>query len=319
MLTAVAHDPLKYQVDLPFEATWYPMGYPVELESNSRDALRVAADLWRRYPCLSETAPVRLRIIAGSASPVSPCEASPPRGQDHLLSIVHGPQDFAMADLSRGFAFACLSPSSLSDPEYFRYYFLEPLVYVMLAARHFVFAHASCISRDGRAILLSGDSGSGKTCLAFACAQRGWDFVSGDAVHIVRGREDRLVIGRPYEIRFRESARLLFPELWRFRPQLRASGKIDLEFDPAELNIRTALQSHARHIVFLERSNSLSSPHLDNVSREDAMERLEEAICFGDDHTRSQQRLALAHFAELPLWRLRYSDPDQAERILRSL
>ena len=45
--------------------------------------------------------------------------------------------------------------------------------------------------------------------------------ISDDATHIVRGRPDRAVVGRPFRIRFRESSRGLFPELNQFTPELR--------------------------------------------------------------------------------------------------
>jgi hypothetical protein len=309
-------DPVCHRVELPFRTVFHPMGYPVEVKSNSAEALAVATDLWSRYPVLSDAEPVRIRVISKtvrSASPLAPC---PPRVDGHLFSIVHGPHDFAAADLSAGLAFASLSPETIADHAYFCYHFLEPVVYLMQGARHFVFVHASCISRSGRAILLCGESGAGKTCLAYACAMRGWDFVSGDAVHIVRARKDRSVIGRPYEIRFRPEARELFPELHYCPAELRANGKVDVEVDTTELGLSTALESVARHVVFLERSGR---PRLERCSREMTMRMLEGTICFGDDPCRVEQRAALAHFVETPAWRLFYSDLDQAEAMLASL
>ena len=259
---------------------------------------------------------MRIRVIANTARSDSSPKPFPPRVQGHLCSIFHGPDNFAIADLSAGFAFAFLSPDCIADRAYFRYHFLEPLVYLMQGARHFVFVHASCISRNGRAILLCGESGAGKTCLAYACARRGWDFVSGDAVHIVRERKDRTIIGRPYEIRFRPEARELFPELHSFPIEPRANGKSDLEVDTALLAIPTTVQSAARHIVFIERSGR---PRLERCSQEFAMRTLEGTICFGDDQCRLEQRTALAHFVKMAAWRLHYSDLDQAEALLRSL
>jgi len=311
-----SRDPLRYDVDLPFREIFYPMGFPVEISTNFKPALQVAARLWSKYPALSNTEPVRIRIICEGDSKAAPTEPAPPRGQGHLVTIVHGPHDFGIADLAKGFAFACLSQMAVSDYSYFRYHFLEPLVYVMQAARHFVFVHASCISINGSAIVLCGDSGSGKTCLAYACAKRGWDFVSGDAVHIVRGSEDYTVIGRPYEIRFRQSARELFPELRVSIPEVRANGKVDLEVDTGDLGIRVALYGTARHIVFIERS-AVSA--IAKYAREDAMRRLEQTICFGDDHTRSLHRDALERFSGLPIWRLQYADALSADRALQKL
>jgi hypothetical protein len=306
----------QHQVNLPFQAIFYPMGYAVELSSTCAGTLETAARLWWRYPSLSDAEPVRIRIICGGSAAGALRAPSRPRVQGQRLFIVHGPEDFAVADLTCGFGFACLSQASISDPAYFRYHFLEPLAYVMQSARHFALIHASCISRNGRGILLCGDSGSGKTCLAYACARRGWDYVSGDAVHIVRGSEDRMVIGRPYEIRFRQSALELFPELFSAVPTLRANGKTDLELDTSALNIPIALHSTACHIVFLDRGRTAG---IEKYPRDHTLRRLEETICYGDGQTRSEQRVALSNISRLPGWRLRYSDLGQAEEMLHSL
>jgi hypothetical protein len=313
---AAGADPSRYNKDLPFRETFYPTGHALEVSSNCTDVLITSAKLWQRYPALSDPQPLRLRIIDGGSHPHSVRHRLPPSGEGHLFSIVHGEHDFAVADLSTGFAFASLSRETLSNRACFGYYFLEPLVYAMLAARYFVLVHASCISRNGRAIVLCGDSGSGKTCLAYACAMLGWDYVAGDAVHVIRGNDNRTVIGRPYEIRFRESAIRLFPELSPFRPAVRPNGKTDLEIDTAELGIPVALRSSARHIVFLERSDAT---RLEKYSTEQAIQSLEKTICYGSDRTRLEQRETLSRFAELPIWRLYYSGPNQAERTLKLL
>lgn len=313
---ALCDDPLLYDAHLPLRAIFHPIGYAVEIRSNSADVLAAAAKLWRRYPALSDAEPMHIRVISSAGTSSSLRHPRPPRGEGHLFTIVHGVDDFAIANLSAGFAFACLSQDSISDPSYFCYHFLQPLAYAMQAARHFVLLHASCISSGGRAIVLCGDSGAGKTCLAYACAKRGWEFVSGDAVHVVRKSCDRLVIGRPYEIRFRESAKALFPELDSSRAGFRANGKIDLEIDTGELDIPIALQSFARHIVFIERANET---RIEKVPLKSAMWKLKETICYGDDRTRLQQWETLRHFAGLPIWRLFYSDLDRAEHTLEWL
>jgi hypothetical protein len=47
-------------------------------------------------------------------------------------------------------------------------------------------AHASGIAVDGRALILIGDSGSGKTTTALALAERGWDLVADDRCFLLR-------------------------------------------------------------------------------------------------------------------------------------
>lgn len=60
--------------------------------------------------------------------------------------------------------------------------------------------HASCVAKDGRAILISGRSGSGKSDLALRLIDRGADLVSDDYT-IVRRVGGKLVATAPENIR----------------------------------------------------------------------------------------------------------------------
>ena len=141
----------------------------------------------------------------------------------------------------------------------------------------------------GRGVLLCGDSGAGKTCLAFACARKGWTFLSGDATAIVRGRDDYRILGRPFEIRFRETARRLFPELERYPRMIRPNGKDDIEVDPQDLRLKCALEGTASQIVFLERSHYPIPAVAETFPSNQALCHLEQAICFGDESSRNDQ------------------------------
>lgn len=56
--------------------------------------------------------------------------------------------------------------------------------------------HASCVAIDGRAVLITGPSGSGKSDLALQLIDRGFTLVSDDQT-IVRRVGDRLVASAP--------------------------------------------------------------------------------------------------------------------------
>ena len=75
-------------------------------------------------------------------------------------------------------------------------------------------------------MLLCGDSGAGKSSLAFACALKGWTYVADDSSRLIRGQQDRVVVGNPYQMRFRESAVHLFLELRNLPLTARASGAL---------------------------------------------------------------------------------------------
>lgn len=314
------NDPLLYTLPLPLEAEYYPIGFPVRLATNAKAILDAADWMWSRFPKLFDRGAMRIKVtVIGDARPSGALPPAPPvlRGQEHLFSIVGDSGNFAAADLNCGFGHICLTPDVAADREYVRYHFLEPLAYVLLAARHVAFVHAACAALDRTAVLLCGASGSGKTCLAYGCARRGWTFLAGDAVAVV-GDGGHRVVGRPFEIRFRHTARRLFPELGKFPAMLRPSGKTDIEVDPSRLNVPSAVEGNANCLVFLDRAAAPAKPAFRPVSRENARRELEEAICFGDESVRRRHAQTLDRLAQLPRVRLRYSDLDLAESALRT-
>lgn len=312
-------DPLLYGHSLPV-TTFYPFGHALELATDSSEVTTAAAAIWSRYPKLFDASPVRFRIAVAQGNAEIRPRPSMPRGQEHLVSIVHGSENFAVADLAQGFGFACLTRDVAGDHAYAAYHFLEPIAYLLLVARRLTILHAACVALDGRAVLLAGHSGSGKTCLSYACARRGWTFLSGDACQFVRGGSDGMVIGRPFSIRFREGAQELFPELSRYPAGHRLNGKVDIDPPIDDLNIAIALQAPAANIVFLDRSTTAVRAAARPVTAAEAFSRLEDVFFFGDDRLRAEQRIALTRFIEpCPAFELTYSDLDEAELVLRDL
>ena len=302
--------------DLFLRRRWYPMGHAVEIATNSHEALCAAALIWDDYEPLSAAPPVQIRIEAHEGavprtSTVTTCQ------MEHLFAITQDHRSFAIADMRCGIGFIRVSRDALEDRPWFVYHFLEPVAYVLLGARHFAMVHASAVVLDGAAVLLCGPSGAGKTCLAYACAKRGWSFLTGDAAHLVRQSDDLTVIGRPFSIRFRYSAKSLFPELRQHPAHLRPNGKCDIEVDPRALSVAVAMKASAGAIVFLDRREG--RPKLSPVARDDARSVLAESIRVGAREVCARQSEALERLLEKPAMQLTYADPFEAEPVLRSL
>jgi hypothetical protein len=144
--------------------------------------------------------------------------------------------------------------------------------------------------------------------------------VSGDATHLVRDAAEPVVIGRPFSIRFRASAKSIFPELRRRHAMLRPNGKRDLELSTAGLFLETAVQAKPAITVLLNReADSPRRPcRLDAISRAEARDLIfTESICFGDAKCRQEQKDSIERILRLPLFRLSYADPFAAETLLR--
>ena len=313
-------DPLSYRLPHMRHATWFPLGYAVEIASNSAEVLNAASSVWKDYPARSGPPVVHFTVTVSSGSAPLASHTPLPRGQENLISIVDSAANFAVADLDRGFANICLTLNAAQDRRFVLDAFIEPLTYLMLGSRYFAMVHASCIAWNGRGVLLCGDSGAGKTCLAYMCAQSGWTFLSGDATQLLRGSRTHEVVGRPYSIRFRPSARQLFPELAAFPVTARAMGqKLDLDCATSQLGISTALTAKLDHVVFLERALNVDEASAGEFDDREAIAWLNQAVFYGDEQVRSQQRETLSGLLDLPILRLTYSNLQSAERVLRRL
>lgn len=310
-------DPLLYRFPLELREVLYPMGYPVEIATNSSSVIQAAREAWpgAAQPAAASGIAARFAVTPGAGvrgdAPVL-------RGQEHLVSWVLDHENFAFADLNRGFLFGWLTEDVVRDRGWLRYHVLEAIIYTMLGALYCTPVHAACIARKGRALLLCGDSGAGKTSLAYACAKRGWTYVADDATYIPRNRRRPVALGRPDQIRFRASAAELFSELRGFKPVVRPNGKPDLELSTPGLGLRTAPEADIAALVFLRRSvNGTARAVL--FPQPDALRHLSKVLCVGDDRVRAEQREHIESLTRLPTWRLDYSSFDGAEAQLREL
>jgi hypothetical protein len=175
--------------------------------------------------------------------------------QENLFTNIADAENFAVADLSKGFSTIWLTEAAVEHRNYLRYFFLESAAMSLLSTSHLTAIHAACVEREGSGILLCGDSGAGKSSLAYACARAGWTYITDDGCYLVNGRDDRLVVGNCFQARFRPSASDLFGEL-KGHPvaQRMQSGKPSIEIETTALrSIATSAMSHVNHVVFLNR------------------------------------------------------------------
>jgi hypothetical protein len=310
-------DQLMQRADLAHRAEFYPLGFPLRLATNSPAVLDAAAKTWSEWTPMFDRPPLEMRVIVHLDGPV-PASEPVYRAQGHTLTITADRANFGTCDLERGYLFSCVTPAVAGDI-YFRNHLLETMVYLTLDYLYITIVHAGCVARNGRGVLLCGDAGAGKSCLAYACVQRGWTLLSDDFSAILRKPESRLVIGKPERMRFRPEAFQLFPELASRRGQITPYGKHMFDLRTGDLpHTRTAHRCRAERIVFLDRRVS-GRAELIPMYPEEALRRFEYDARYWDPPVFDQQRQTLRALLSRGVDVLRYSDFDGAIPILESL
>lgn len=187
-------------------------------------------------------------------------------------------------------------------------FFTLPLL-ELLKRRGSYAIHAAGVTYAGRAVLIAGPSGVGKSTLAVACALAGWGFLGDDVVLI---GEPARVRAFPDEIDLTAESIALFPVLARAAAAPSASGKraispLDLAF------LRRIGDAEIGAIVFPSRA---SRSALTPIDPDDALERLVPNV------VRTSVREAQAHLDVLarlartaPSFTAVVSSPSDAPRL----
>ena len=314
----VTNDPLLTRTPLDHEAEFYPYGFPTRIRSNSPVILRAAEASWGTYRKRFDATPLDVRLLVSESE--SPGRVEPPvfRSQGHLLSIAGDSENFACLDLRAGFSFGWVTANTAAGTEYLRQCFLDVMIYPLIEIRHLVTVHAACVIFREKGLLLAGDSGAGKSSLAYACARRGWTYVSDDASAFVRASDKPRIIGHPQKFRFREPVGELFPEFRGLKSSIRAYGKPTVEIRTASLEgFRTADQSAVDGIIFLNRRDYTDGPPvLLPVPVEEVWKRLSFSVWSVQMPEFRERLAAVEGLLGIPAYEMRYGDLDAATDLL---
>jgi hypothetical protein len=312
-------DPLLCRFEMPLKGLYHPMGFPVEVETNSEDVLAAAECNWGAFTKMFNERPIELRIGVLETGVEMKLVEPVLRSQDHLLVKVGTTDDFAVCDMKRGFAFAWVGAATARNHAYLHTHYIEGTTFWVLHTAYLTPVHAACVSRNGKGLLFCGESEAGKSSLAYACARKGWTFITDDLSEIVRSWETTSVLGNPHRFRLRESAVALFPELRDHPITLRANGERAVElFTARDSNFVTAPYSRVDYVLFLHRQNT-GRASLAPFPKQKAMRWFEQVLCFGDQSARDAQAATLRRLLSAEILEFRYSDLDVAVDELNAL
>jgi hypothetical protein len=312
-------DPLLSKFELGYRRRYFPLGFPLEVQTNSLQVIDAATENWGMFSQCFDIAPMRLALGVREAAAVEPFpEKSNFFSRDHMMSIIANADNFVTCDLQQAYSFGWITHALASDSDTLRYRFLTPAAMVMSGYLALATLHGALISRSDCGVMLCGESFAGKSTLAYAAARAGWTYITDDGTFLVRDRLDRYALGNPHFIRFREDARELFPELADQLVVTRPNGKIGLELSTRDLPIATAPGTRVEHVVMLDRHRS-GPARLRRYPKDQMQTWCQRFVNFGPDQVRCAQTQCHQRLLEAALWELSYANLNDAVRRLEQL
>jgi hypothetical protein len=304
-------DALLSNMELPLRSIFYPLGYAVEIITNEPAVLEAAKESFG-HTRLSRTSTILRVCIGVSEGGDSVCPPEPTRRQyNHLYSLVADADNQALLDLNTCINFVWLKKAAVDNRLYFRYNFLEKTVYLLLGSSVVTDLHAACVGKNGRGILLCGDSGAGKSTLSYACARAGWTYTSDDTSYLINSSDVPRVIGHSHRVRFRPTAKTLFPELEGRELTPRLEGKPSIESPTSELpGLITASEARVHSIVYLNRRPS-GMGKLIRLPEGTATQRTRKEL-YSAGEIRTKHEKILEVLSGIPTYELQYRDLDHA-------
>src|SRR5690349_7539726 len=93
-----ADDPLFSDRELPIRGRFYPMGFALEITTNSKEVMAAAQESWGNFRETMTEPPVRLRVVVLEGGPKE-CPPEPKlRAQENLVVRVADGENFSISN-----------------------------------------------------------------------------------------------------------------------------------------------------------------------------------------------------------------------------
>lgn len=194
------------------------LGIPLELVTNTATVMKLAEESlgsWGKPRMDEQQPPLRLYVMECSiAEPFVGAERKEPiqliRDNRHFMSFG---ASMTYCDAGAGWGVAYLTPQILQQRTMAKLAALETPALFLASHRRGAPLHAAAIASGEHCLLLTGDSGSGKSMLAYACLRAGFRLLAEDVVFAEPGDGPVRVWGNPFHLHLLPDAVYFFPEL----------------------------------------------------------------------------------------------------------
>jgi hypothetical protein len=297
--------------ELPLKGIFYMYGFPIEVRTNSPEALEIAAEQWGMFDKQYDTEPVRvyMHVTEGGSTDCPP----PPKYRFTwpLLLTFSDEDNYMIAELEHNYTQIVVTSGAMRHKSFVGSLFLAAAPGPHLSISHITPVHAACVALDGRGVMLCGDSGAGKSTLSYACARAGWTYICDDASFLLNSGTDRTVMGSYNQVRFRPAAADLFPELQGQEITPRLVGKPSIELPTALLpNMLCAPSARVDFIVFLNR-RSAGAQEL-RAYRKDVARKAFRQTLYGTPKSLAVGYEAIERLLSIDVLEIRYTELDWA-------
>ena len=166
------------------------LGAEFRFETNARAVERLVRQAFDGLPRLRlrpKARALRVRIVLRRRAPGTRGTPPAPRfaGGADIVTATIDADNYAVLVPSQGTALLVISDDMLRHDYHLRYELLEfAIITLAVRALGLVPLHAGCVSLRGRAVMLVGASGSGKSILALQAAAGGLELVSEDSLFV---------------------------------------------------------------------------------------------------------------------------------------
>lgn len=209
------------------------------------------------------------------------------------------------------------STGMAADLAYWQTVIFPMLLSIMSASVGIAELHCACVAKHQRGVLLAGPSGTGKSTLALALSQQGYDFLSDDRTFCFVENGELRVSGLPTLCKLRPEAILWFDELRQKQLTGVRTGGPAFWLEPKDLKgVERARQCRPVSLIFLDRRDS-SEFRLIPMSATEAQSRLDAELMMELPEATAKRAEVIKRIAHLPCWLLQYG--GQPHRIARQI